>query len=450
MISATAVASPHLVPTAPTLRQLDNGLTVIAEQMPVEAVNLSLWFRVGSAVEANAINGMAHFLEHMIFKGTSCLPTGEFERRIEARGGITNAMTSQDYTNFFITTAPQDFASLAPLQIELVMNPRLTDTEFEQERVIILDEILRANDNVRRRIFSHSMELAFERLPYRRPVLGSAEIVDSLTAEQMRQFHAHWYQPERITAVAVGNLPVEELIETVASGFEQALATRQQAIPPYFSDANVYRSAPELPFSRVQRVEQVDSALQQVRLVMTWRVPGLADIAQTYPLDVLASTLARGRTTRLVKDLRERQQLVTSVSASNITYWQQGIFSISAQLPEENLEQVEAEILRHIVDVCQAPITDHELCRVQTQVANRYVFASESPSDRAGLYGYYQTLAGQLEPALTYPKEIQNLTSDTIQAAAQQYLSPEAYGILTLRPPGSGSGKPDGENSMAS
>lgn len=439
MTSAIAVASPHLVPTAPTLQRLSNGLTVIAEQMPVEAVNLSLWSRVGSAMESDAINGMAHFLEHMIFKGTSQIPVGEFERRIEAHGGITNAATSQDYTHFFITTAPQDFAALAPLQIELVMNPLLIDAEFERERSVILEEILRAKDNARRRMFHHSMELAFSRLPYRRSVLGSAATIERLTSQQMREFHAYWYQPERMTAVAVGNLPVDELIQTVTDAFEQVLTARQ--VPTRnsfsdapFSDANVYRSAPEAPFPDVHRVERVDPALQQARIVMSWRVSGLADIEQTYALDVLASVLGQGRTARLVQDLREQRQLVTSLSASNMTYWQQGVFSIVAQLPEENLAEVEAAIFHHVSCVCQEPITESELRQVQTQVANRYVFGSESPGDRAGLYGYYQTLTGQLERALTYPTKIQQLTARAIQMATQQYLSPEAYGILVIRP----------------
>lgn len=434
MTSASAVASPHSLPTAPTFQRLDSGLTVIAEQMPVDAVNLSLWLRVGSAVESDAVNGMAHFLEHMIFKGTSQLPTGEFERRIEARGGVTNAATSQDYTHFFITTAPQDFASLAPLQIELVMNPLLNDSEFEQERPVILEEILRANDNTRRRIFYRSMELAFEHLPYRRAVLGPTTTVASLTPQQMREFHGYWYQPERITAVAVGNLPVEELIQIVSDGFDQALTKRQRQAPVRLNDANIYRSTPEAPFPGIQRIEQVDPALQQARLVMSWRVPGLAHIEETYALDMLASVLGRGRMARLVRDLREQQQLVTSLSASNMTYWQQGVFSISAQMPEANLEAVEAQILQHLEQVCQQPITVEELRRVQTQVANRHVFASESPSDRAGLYGYYQTLTGQLDRALTYPDKIQQLTAEKIQQAAQQYLSPQAYGVLTVRP----------------
>jgi predicted Zn-dependent peptidase len=370
----------------------------------------------------------------MIFKGTSQLPLGEFERRIEARGGVTNAATSQDYTHFFITTAPQDFAALAPLQIELVMNPLITDSEFERERPVILEEIRRAQDNPRRRTFYRSMALAFDQLPYRRPVLGPAAVIEGLTAQQMRDFHNYWYQPERITAVAVGNLPVETLIQTVAASFEQALTGRQMSSPSRFSDTNIYRSAPEAAFATVYRQDYIDPALQQARLVMNWRVPGLANVEQTDVLDVLATVLGRGRTSRLVQDLRERKQWVTSISASNLSYWQQGVFSISAHLPTENLATVEAEIAAHIAQICQAPITENELRRVQTQVANRYVFGSESPSDRAGLYGYYQTLTGQLEPALTYPAKIQQLTPEDIQAAAQQYLSAQAYGVLTIRP----------------
>jgi predicted Zn-dependent peptidase len=163
-------------------------------------------------------------------------------------------------------------------------------------------------------------------------------------------------------------------------------------------------------------------------------VPGLADVELTNPLDVLSSVLGRGRTSRLVQDLREQRQWVSAISASNLSFWQQGIFSIAAQLPPEHLEVAEAAIAEHVAQVCEGQITDAELQRVQTQVANRYVFGSESPSDRAGLYGYYQTLTGQLENALTYPAQVQQLSSEDIQAAAQTHLSPEVYGVMRIIP----------------
>lgn len=421
-------ASPPL--NAPTLHRLSNGLTIVAEQMPVDAVNLNIWLGVGSAVESDDINGMAHFLEHMIFKGTQRLQSGEFERLIEQRGAVTNAATSQDYTHYYITTAPQDFAELAPHQIEVLLNAAIPDDAFERERSVVLEEIRRSEDNARRRVFSRSMEAGFERLPYRRAVLGPAAVVESLKPQQMRDFHATWYRPQSMTAVAVGNLPVNQLIDIVATSFDQLATPR----PIAHYSPEVPDSTPEAPFTTLERSEYTDPSLQQARLVMMWRVPGMTDLSQTYALDVLSSVLARGRTARLIKDLREERRWVTSISVSNMTYISQGLFYISAQLPTENLERVEAAIAQHLRTLHSELVTATEIQRVNTLVANRFIFGNEAPSDRAGLYGYYQAIMGDLTPALNYPALIQSVTAEQVQAAIQQYLSPDAYRVVTMKP----------------
>jgi predicted Zn-dependent peptidase len=420
---------------------LPNGLTIVAEQMPVDAVNLSLWLGIGSAIESDAINGMAHFLEHMIFKGTASLESGEFERLVEQRGAITNAATSQDYTHYYITTAPQDFADLAPLQIDLLLNAAISEDAFERERPVILEEIRRSEDNPRRRTFCRSMEMAFDRLPYRRSVLGPVDVIEQLTPEQMREFHTTWYQPQSMTAVAVGNLPVGQLIEIVVDGFAKAEshghlmgdnAQRKQLRDRLPDLPNL---TPESPFTETIRYEYVDDSLQQARLVMAWRVPGMEDLEQTYALDILASILGQGRTARLFQDLRETQGLASSISVSNMTYITQGIFYISAHLPVENLAVVEEAIAHHLSTLQTELVTEAEIERIRTLAANRYVFGNETPSDRAGLYGYYQSLLGNLAPALTYPTRIQALDVTDLQHAAQRYLSPEAYGVVVLKPP---------------
>jgi len=427
-MTSTLLKFPRL--NAPTLHQLPNGLTIVAEQMPVEAVNLSLWVNVGSAVEADTINGMAHFLEHMIFKGTKRLISGEFEQRIEERGAVTNAATSQDYTQYYITTAPKDFAELAPLQIDVVVNPSIPDDAFERERLVVLEEIRRSEDNPRRRTFGRAMEVAFDQLPYRRPVLGPFEVISQLKPQQMRDFHAAWYQPQSITAVAVGNLPVEELIEIVANGFTEAtLSDQGSGVRGQGLALN-----PELPFTEIVRQEFVDDSLQQARLVMVWRVPGVTQLDQTYALDVLAAILGSGRTSRLVRDLREERGLVSQISVSNMTQQLQGTFYISAQLPVENLQIVEDAIAQHIHTLQTQAVQETEIARIRTQVANRFIFGNETPSDRASLYGYYQSLVGDLEPAFNYPAAIQALDTSDLLAAAQQYLSANAYGVVVLKP----------------
>ncbi|BDI17687.1 peptidase M16 [Nostoc cf. commune SO-36] len=414
---------------APTLHQLPNGLTIIAEQMPVEAVNLNLWIKVGSAVESDAINGMAHFLEHMIFKGTEQLASGEFERRIEERGAVTNAATSQDYTHYYITTAPKDFAELAPLQIDVVSNASIPDDAFERERLVVLEEIRRSEDNPQRRTYRRAMETAFDQLPYRRAVLGPESVIAGLKPQQMRDFHANWYQPQSITAVAVGNLPVEELIATVAEGFAKAIKTQHSPLPIPHSPLNA-----ESPFTEIVRREFIDESLQQARLVMVWRVPGMTQLDRTYGLDVLAGILGHGRTSRLVRDLREERGLVSSISVSNMSNELQGIFYISAKCAVENLAVVEDAIAQHIGKLQTELVTESEIARIRQRVANRFIFGNETPSDRSGLYGYYQSLVGDLEPAFNYPGIIQSQDATDLMQAAKEYLSPSAYGVVFVKP----------------
>ncbi|AVH65782.1 M16 family metallopeptidase [Nostoc sp. 'Peltigera membranacea cyanobiont' N6] len=422
---------------SPTLHQLPNGLTIIAEQMPVEAVNLNLWIKVGSAVESDAINGMAHFLEHMIFKGTERLASGEFERRIEERGAVTNAATSQDYTHYYITTAPKDFAQLAPLQIDVVSNASIPDDAFERERLVVLEEIRRSEDNPQRRTFRRAMETAYSELPYRRAVLGPESVISELKPQQMRDFHDIWYQPQSITAVAVGNLPVEELIAIVAEGFTKANKTQYSPIPnPDGLNLSYPLTAlnPESPFTEIVRREFTDESLQQARLLMLWRVPGMAQLDRTYGLDVLAGVLGHGRTSRLVRDLREERGLVTSISVSNMSNQLQGTFYISAKCAVENLAEVENAIAQHIRKVHTELVTESEIARVRRRVANRFIFGNETPSDRTGLYGYYHSLVGDLEPAFNYPDYIQSQDATDLMQAAKEYLSPEAYGVVVVKP----------------
>ncbi|MEH2211348.1 M16 family metallopeptidase [Nostoc sp.] len=430
---------------APTLHKLPNGLTIIAEQMPVEAVNLNLWIKVGSTVEPDAINGMAHFLEHMIFKGTERLASGEFERRIEERGAVTNAATSQDYTHYYITTAPKDFAELAPLQIDVVSNASIPDDAFERERLVVLEEIRRSEDNPQRRTYRRAMETAFDRLPYRRAVLGPESVIAGLKPQQMRDFHANWYQPQSITAVAVGNLPVEELIATVAEGFTKATKTPHSPLPFGYATSTTLSTShgkptphsslnPESPFTEIVRREFIDESLQQARLVMVWRVPGMTQLDRTYGLDVLAGILGHGRTSRLVRDLREERGLVSSISVSNMSNELQGVFYISAKCAVENLPVVENAIAQHIGKLQTELITESEIARIRQRVANRFIFGNETPSDRSGLYGYYQSLVGDLEPAFNYPAIIQSQDATDLMQAAKEYLSPEAYGVIFVKP----------------
>jgi zinc protease len=430
-MTSTLTQERSIAPTplnAPVIHRLSNGMTIIAEQLPVDAVNFNLWLNVGSVLEGNEINGMAHFLEHMIFKGTDRLKSGEFEQRIEARGAVTNAATSQDYTHYYITTAPQDFADLAPLQLDVLLNPAIPTDGFDRERHVVLEEIRRSNDNPRRRNYQRMVELGFQTLPYHRPVLGPTAVIEDLKAEQMQAFHQQWYHPSNVTAVAVGNLPVDQLIAIVENslntvGWSAKTAnkrTHDVALDPVYTD--------------IVRQNYEDASLQQARLMLMWRVPGLIDLKETYALDIISNLLSQGRTARLVQDLREKRGLVSGVNASNMSYQYQGLFTLSATLPTENLETVESALLGHIQQLQQDLVNPKDLEKICTQVANQFIFGNETPSDRANLYGYYHAILGDLEPAFAYTDRIRQITPEDIRNAAQKYLPTDALGILTIVP----------------
>lgn len=406
---------------SPTITTLPNGLTIIAEQIPVSAVNLNIWFNVGSAIESDNINGMAHFLEHMIFKGSHKLASGEFERLLEAKGAVTNAATSQEYTHFYFTCTPEDFADILPLQLDLVLNPLLPSAEFEREKMVVLEEIRRSHDNPRRRVSERMMNNVFPNLPYHRPILGTTEIIENLTCKQMQSFHHSWYQPSGMTVVAVGNLPVEELTETIINSLTIDKINPQPERIKYQS---------ELPFTEIITDKYIDSSLQQSRLILTWRVPGLENFSETLPLDVLAVILGQGKLSRLFQDLRENRHLVTRISANNMTNQIQGAFSISAQLSKENILETQDAILNHLREIQINGITQEELNRVCQIVANQFIFQSEKPSDRTNLYGYYYSQINTIIPALEYAENIRRLTIEDIQKAAQKFLNLNAYGFV--------------------
>ncbi|MFN3926268.1 MAG: M16 family metallopeptidase [Pseudanabaenaceae cyanobacterium] len=409
--------------SSPLATTLTNGIRLIAEQVPLEAVSVNLWFNVGSALETDEINGIAHFLEHMVFKGSDKVKLGEFEHAVESCGGNTNAATSHDYTNYYITIAPQDFARLAPLQLDVVMHTAIPPAEFERERLVVLEEIRRSNDNPDRRIYRQVSEIAHPSLPYRRCVLGPTEVIENLTPEQMRQFHRTWYVPEHLTITCVGNLPAEEMMTALKNWCEELPPLAPPTRPQFTADP---------PFREREAYFLQDARLQQARLVMVWRVPGWQDFRETLKLTMLAGILGGGMTARLVQDLREQRRLVERISVSYMPQVWQGTFQILAKLPPDNIPTVEQAIGEHLVRLQNELIPEPEIRKIRAQVASRFVFANESPRDRASIYGYYDRVVQNLTAAHTYPELINQITSAELQQTAQKLLNPNAYGILQV------------------
>jgi zinc protease len=405
--------------------RLDNGLTFIHQEIPTTPVVVAdVWVRAGASLEPEPWFGMAHFLEHMIFKGTATLPAGMFDHNVENRGGVSNAATSYDYAHYSLTTAAPYLKDTLPHLGELLLNAAIPEDEFIRERDVVLEEIRSCQDDSDWMGFQSLITSIYQHHPYGRSVLGSEHDLMQQSPEAMRCFHRAHYQPENMTVVIVGGIAQQPAWEMVNRSFVD-FAERP--------DCPQSKKVAEPAIKEIRRQELCLPHMEQARLLMAWLVPGVEELRTSYGLDLLSVLLAEGRTSRLVRDLREDMQLVQGVCSNFSLQRESSLFTITAWLEPENLEQVESLICTHLDDLQTIGISQQELARTSRLLCNEYAFSTETPNQLTGLYGYYNTIA-QAELAVTYPQQILSFDTQELQQLAKQYLSPHNYAVTVLKP----------------
>lgn len=405
--------------------RLANGLTVIHQHLPATpVVVVDVWVRAGAIAEPEAWSGMAHFLEHMIFKGTERLGTGVFDSLIESRGGAVNAATSHDYAHFFMTTAAQYLEDTLPPLADLLLHASIREEEFVLEREVVLEELRSCYDNPNWIGFQTLTESVYQYHPYGRSVLGIEELLMAHSPDQMRCFHQTHYQPENMTVVVVGGVEQEFALNLINQSFQSF---------PVRTECPKFEVEAEPPITGIRRQEVSLPRLEQARLLMAWIGPGVDQLRDAYGLDLLSVLIADGRSSRLVRELREEMQLVQGISSTFSLQRDSSLFTISACLEPENLERVEEVICDRLFQLQKVPVSPAELSRCQRQLCNDYTFSTEAASQIAGLYGYYNTLA-TAELSVTYPFQIQRLQPLDVMHFAQQYISPYHYAVTILKP----------------
>ncbi|MCG8362541.1 MAG: insulinase family protein [Pseudanabaenales cyanobacterium] len=405
--------------------QFDNGLTVIHQEISATPVVVAdVWVRAGAIAEPSAWSGMAHFLEHMIFKGTHHLAPGFFDQAIESRGGMTNAATSHDYAHFFLTIAADALPNTLPYLADLLLHASIPADEFVRERNVVLEEIRQAHDDPDWLGFQALSEQIYQDHPYGRPVLGTAAVLNQRSPEEMRCFHQAHYQPDKMTVVLVGAISLERALEMV-----------NQTFRPFAQPVDCPGdSAVTVPaIQGVQRQTLRLPRLEQARLIMAWVGPGVDQLQYSYGLDLLSVLLAEGRTSRLVRDLREERQLVQEIYSSFSLQRDCSLLTINVWLEPQEVSRVEGLICDQIAELATHPIPEVELSRCKRLLCNDYAFSTETPGQLAGLYGYYSTITHP-EHCVDYPHQIQSYQGDELKQLASKYLSPSNYVAIELQP----------------
>ena len=427
MLLALLVGSAQAAVTDVTL---DNGLRVIVQEDHRAPVMVSqVWYRAGSMDEFNGTTGVAHVLEHMMFKGTQTVPPGEFSRRIAAAGGRENAFTSRDHTAYFQQMQKDRLALSMQLEADRMANLVISDALFAKEIQVVMEERrLRTDDQPQSVVYERLMATAYQAHPYRRPIIGWMDDLSNMTGQDARDWYARWYAPNNATLVVAGDVKADEVIALARRHFG-ALPAR--ALPP--------RKPQDEPAQLGEKRIVVKAPAQLPYLLMAWHAPTLKDWEQDtapYALQVLAGVLSGNDSARLQKSLVKTRQIAVNASAGyDAVARGPGMFMVDATpAPGTSAAALEKAIREEVRRIQRDGIDQAELARVKAQVIAADVYQRDSLFYQAMQLGEYVTAGLPPEALARRADKLRAVTAQEVQAAARQWLQDDRLSVAELDP----------------
>lgn len=404
---------------------LPNGLRVILrENHAAPVVAIQAWVRVGSAQELDAQAGMAHVLEHMLFKGTERRGLGEVARAVESRGGTINAFTSYDHTVYHLEMASRDLPEGLEVLADAIQRSTLDGEELRKESQVILEEFKRARDRPAREVYRRLSERAFMVHPYRRPVIGYEETFKTFTRPELMAFYQRWYRPQNIFLVIVGDIDVSAVTALVKLHFG---SKGWPVGEPPIRDLPI-----EPPQERFRGVVFRYSAAK-ARLAVGFHIPGASD-PSTHALDALAFILGQGESSRLFRRVKEDRQLVHEVSSYALTPRDPGLLVATAVLDPAKAEMALGSIMTELFRVAHEGPTGEELDRAKINLVSEFVYDQETMRGQARSLGYFESLMGDVKAAQRYVDRVKALVPADIKRVARSYLKPANCTVALLLP----------------
>ena len=399
---------------------LDNGLEVIVvENHRAPVVFHSVWYRIGAADDPPGKSGIAHFLEHLMFKGTETREAGEFSRLVALNGGTENAFTSQDYTGYFQKIARDRLELVMELEADRMANLVLSDEVVLPERDVVLEERASRTDNDPAAQFSERFAAEqFQVHPYGIPIIGYEHEIAGLTSEDAIAFYRRYYAPNNAALIVVGDITADEM-RVLAERYYGPLAARD--VPERV------RPVEPAPVT-VRRLEVVDERVRQAEWSRSYLAPSqnAGETEHAYPLIVLSNILS-GATGRLYRSLVVDRMLAahTGVYYDDFHFDKTQFYIYATPAPGADLAALEAAIDAEIDRVLHEGVTPEEVESAKTRVKAEAVFASDSLYRVANIFGDAFTSDVSVEEVETWFERIDAVSAAQIAAAARSVLRPE-------------------------
>jgi len=389
--------------------KLSNGMELITERLPsYRSVAFSVWLKAGSRYENAEQNGISHFIEHLIFKGTEELNALEISQRVDDMGGTINAFTSREEISFYIKLLDTQIDRGIDLLSDIVLHPAFRKPDIELERMVILEEIRMLEDNPEDSVIDFYFQNFYPDHPLGRPVQGKIDSVSKLNRKKIKAYYENALMPEKIVIAAAGNLKHEKILERIQKIFSDLDRTgvRNKLSPPKSKSINSIKTRPQL---------------EQVRFVMGRDGVPITD-DDRYAATLLSTLLGGNSSSRLFQKVREERGLVYDISSVSLSFQDCGIFGIAAGCQPKSIPELMKIINTELRNLTQTPPSAEELTRLKNFVKGNMMLSLESSSARMTRlakqiihYGRYFTLDEMLE-------KIDRITCDDLFRIANKIL----------------------------
>ena len=440
-IKKTQVLYPYLEKPV-VIYERENGHKIVFAYKRGELINISSWVKTGSINENDVNNGISHFLEHLMFKGTSKHKAGEFDRILEGRGAIVNAATWKDYTFYYVTipkgTDDKNFKDTLALHADMMLDPIIPDNEIgepfdinnpqimhKRERHVVIEEIRMRKDQPWTQVYNLLNKNMYTSHPYKRDVIGNEQIISTVKREEVLEYYRTHYTPNNITTIIVGDINEEEVLPLICKEFD--FKGRKNA------PQTVYET--DKPVNETKIVEDY-SKINTGFLMFGYLCPEAADIKNSTILEMLCLILGQGQSSRLYQELIEKakEPIFNIVSSDYYHFRDGGNFFIQANFKPENKEEAINQVKAQIQKMIDEGIEENELKKAKKKLKAGFAENSETVSDIGENIGFYMTVCNNLECVEEYIKVIDTITSDDIKACAKAYLNINNAVISVLMP----------------
>lgn len=425
-VPSAAFANPHEF-------LLDNGLKLIVKQdhrSPV--VVTQIWYKVGSIDEVNGVTGVAHVLEHMMFKGTEKVPNGEFSKKIAAAGGRENAFTSYDYTGYYQQLHKKHLPMAMELESDRMRNLLITKEEFEKEIKVVMEERrLRTDDQPRSLLYEKMMSVAYQAHPYKNPIIGWMNDLENMTADDVQDWYDRWYAPNNAILVVVGDVDAEE-VHQLAKKYYGTIQSRPlfsfnerkpQSEPPQLGSKRITVKAPaELPY-----------------LIMGYHAPAIKNVQEDwepYALEILEGVLDGNASARLNKSLVRESQIASSASAGYGAMARGPSFFFLSAVPSagKTVAELEQALRGEIEKIAKTGVTAAELARVKAQVIAGHVYQLDSMFSQAMQIGRLESIGVSYRDTDLILEKLKAVTAEQVRDVARKYFNDDSLTVAVLDP----------------